>query len=59
MNNPSIRLVSIVGRWDQPIFPPPPTPKPSLEELIQQNGPLRPQARLLQQQQRGTHERLR
>lgn len=56
MNNPSIRLVSIVGRWDQPVFPPPP-PKPSLAELIHKNGPLRPQARLLNKELR--HERLR
>jgi hypothetical protein len=58
MNHPSIRLISVVGRWDQPLYPPPP-PKPSLAELVQQQGPLRPQARLLQQSRRSHHESLR
>ena len=57
MNNPSIRLISVVGRWDQPLYPPQP-PKPSLLELVQKTGPLRPQARWIQQT-RVTHERLR
>jgi hypothetical protein len=58
MNNPSIRLISVIGRWDQPLYPPPP-PKPSLAELVCSHGPLRPQARLLQQTSRSSHERLR
>ena len=52
--NPSIRLISIVGRWDQPIFPPP-RPFSPLIELITHDGPLRPQARVLQQQQERRH----
>jgi hypothetical protein len=54
MNHPSIRLISVIGRWDQPLYPPPP-PKPSLAELVRSNGPLRPQARLLQQKNRKHH----
>jgi hypothetical protein len=57
MNHPSIRLISVIGRWDQPLYPPPPL-KPSLAELVRHTGPLRPQARLLQQTRRN-HERLR
>jgi hypothetical protein len=57
MNHPSIRLISVVGRWDQPLYPPP-TPRPSLAELVQHTGPLRPQARMLQQA-RKHHESLR
>lgn len=59
MNKPSIRLISIVGRWDQPLYPPQP-PSPSLAELMNKNGPPRPQARLLQQSShRSGYERLR
>ena len=53
-NQPSIRLISIVGRWDQPIFPTP-KPHPPISVLITHNGPLRPQARQLQQQQERRH----
>lgn len=43
MNNNTIKLISIEGRWGQPIYPPTP-PMPRLADLLPERIRLRPQA---------------
>jgi hypothetical protein len=39
----NIKLISIEGRWGQPIYPPVP-PLPKVADLFPERGPLRPRA---------------
>lgn len=46
---PSPRLISIVGRYDEPIYPKPQKKTSLMEIIVTKQGPLRPSARLLSQ----------
>jgi hypothetical protein len=52
----NVKLISIEGRWGQPIYPPVP-PLPKVADLFPERGPLRPRAAAIMKLTQNTERR--